>query len=125
MKKDEVLIKSGFNLTKEVLEKIKLSKINKLKLANVNPILRGPYIFETIKIDKNNNKEEALNDIYKVLRPGEPPTIEVAKEVFKNLYFNNERYDLSDVGRVKLNAKLDLKTDDKKNFNSKRYSFNN
>ena len=109
--KGEVLIKSGFNLSKEVLEKIKLSKINNLKLANVDSILRGPYIFETIKIDKNNNKEEALNDIYKILRPGEPPTIEVAEEVFKNLYFNNERYDLSDVGRVKLNAKLDLKTD--------------
>ena len=47
-----------------------------------------------MKIDKNNNKEEALNDIYKVLRPGEPPTAEVAEEVFKNLYFNKERYDL-------------------------------
>ena len=72
--------------------------------------MKGPYILETMKIDKNNNKEEALNDIYKVLRPGEPPTAEVAEEVFKNLYFNKERYDLSDVGRVKLNAKLDLKT---------------
>ena len=74
--------------------------------------MRGPYIFETIKADKNNNKEEALADIYKVLRPGEPPTTEVAEDVFKNLYFSKERYDLSDVGRVKLNAKLDLKTPD-------------
>ncbi len=108
----KLIINSGFNITKETLEKIVSSKISKLKLANVDSILKGPYIFETIKIDKNFDKQSALNDIYKVLRPGEPPTPEVAEEVFKNLYFNNERYDLSDVGRVKLNARLDLKEDD-------------
>ncbi len=107
---DQLILKSGFNITKEVLEKIILSKKNKLELANVDSILRGPYIFETIKLDKNNEKKEALNDIYKVLRPGEPPSVEIAQEVFDNLYFTKERYDLSDVGRVKLNAKLDLKT---------------
>ncbi len=108
----KLIIKSGFNITKEILEKIVSSKINKLKLANVDSILKGPYIFETIKVDKNSDKNSALADIYKVLRPGEPPTPEVAEEVFKNLYFSNERYDLSDVGRVKLNARLDLKEDD-------------
>ncbi len=108
----KLIINSGFNVTKETLEKIISSKISKLKLANVDSILKGPYIFETIKIDKNFDKQSALNDIYKVLRPGEPPTPEVAEEVFKNLYFSNERYDLSDVGRVKLNARLDLKEDD-------------
>ena len=51
--------------------------------------MRGPYIFETMKVDKNNNKEEALNEIYKVLSPGEPPTREIAEEVFMNLYFMN------------------------------------
>ena len=111
-KKNDTIIQSGFNITKESLEKILESEIYSIKLANLDPIMRGPYIFETIKIDKNNNKEEALSDIYKVLRPGEPPTSEVAEEVFKNLYFSKERYDLSDVGRVKLNAKLDLKTPD-------------
>ncbi len=108
----KLIINSGFNVTKEALEKISSSKISKLKLANVDSILKGPYIFETIKIDKNFDKQSALNDIYKILRPGEPPTPEVAEEVFKNLYFSNERYDLSDVGRVKLNARLDLKEDD-------------
>ena len=108
----KLIVKSGFNITKEILEKIVSSKISKLKLANVDSILKGPYIFETIKVDKNFDKQSALSDIYKVLRPGEPPTPEVAEEVFKNLYFSNERYDLSDVGRVKLNAKLDLKEDD-------------
>jgi DNA-directed RNA polymerase subunit beta len=108
----EIILKSGFDITSETLEKIKSSEVRILKLANVDTILRGPYIFETIKIDKNNNKEGALNDIYKILRPGEPPTSEVAESVFQNLYFNSERYDLSDVGRVKLNAKLDLKEPD-------------
>ena len=112
--KDEILLRSGFNITKEVLDKILTTQVSSVKLANVDPILRGPYIFETIKIDKNLSKQDALNDIYKVLRPGEPPTPEVAEDVFKNLYFNNERYDLSDVGRVKLNAKLDLNTPDSK-----------
>ncbi len=109
-KSGNIILKSGFNITKESLDKILESEIFTLELANLDPIMKGPYILETMKIDKNNNKEEALNDIYKVLRPGEPPTAEVAEEVFKNLYFNKERYDLSDVGRVKLNAKLDLKT---------------
>jgi len=108
----EVILKSGFNITKESLDKILESEIYSLELANLDPIMRGPYILETMKADKNSNKEEALNDVYKVLRPGEPPTAEIAEEVFKNLYFNKERYDLSDVGRVKLNAKLDLKTPD-------------
>ncbi len=108
--KGELILKSGFNLTKELIAKVLSSKKYKLKLANVDTILRGPYIFETIKLDKNTNKKDALNDIYKVLRPGEPPSVEIAEEVFKNLYFSKERYDLSDVGRVKLNAKLDLKT---------------
>ena len=108
----DLILKSGFNISQEILNKIKETKITTLKLANVDAISKGPYIFETIKIDKNNNKEEALSDIYKVLRPGEPPTIDIADEVFQNLYFNKERYDLSDVGRVKLNAKLNLNTED-------------
>ncbi len=111
-KKGEIILKSGFNITSESLDNILNSGIHTLQLANLDPIIKGPYIFETMKMDKNNNKEEALNDVYKVLRPGEPPTLEVAEEVFKNLYFTKERYNLSDVGRVKLNAKLDLKTPD-------------
>jgi len=107
---DELILQSGSNITKETLDKILSLEKYKLELANVDTILRGPYIFETIKLDKNNNKKEALNDIYKVLRPGEPPSTEIAEEVFKNLYFSKERYDLSDVGRVKLNAKLNLNT---------------
>ena len=66
-------------------------------------------MIDTLNIDKNNSKVEAINDIYKVLRPGEPPSFEVANEIFNKLFFTSDRYDLSDVGRVKLNNKLQLK----------------
>jgi len=107
-KGEDHIIRSGFDITEEILEKILFDEIYTLKLINIDPINKGPYLLETLKIDKNTNKTEALNDIYRVLRPGEAPTIEIAEGVFKNLYFNKERYDLSEVGRVKLNAKLNL-----------------
>jgi DNA-directed RNA polymerase subunit beta len=66
----------------------------------------------TLNIDKNSNYEEALLDIYRVMRPGEPPTIDAAKNLFKGLFFDSERYDLSAVGRVKMNMRLDLKVED-------------
>ena len=56
-------------------------------------LIKDHIYLETLKIDKNSNKTDALNDIYKVLRPGEAPTIEIAEDVFKNLYFNKDRYD--------------------------------
>jgi len=103
------LIKSGFDITEENLQNIIKEEKFSLELVNIDPINKGPYLLETLKVDKNLNKTEALNDIYKVLRPGEAPTTEIAEEIFKNLYFNKDRYDLSEVGRVKLNAKLNLK----------------
>ena len=107
-KNGETIIRSGFDITEEVYEKIINEGISLLKLVSVDPINKGPYLLHSLKLDKNNNKDEALNDIYKVLRPGEAPTIEIAEEIFKNLYFNKDRYDLSEVGRVKLNSKLNL-----------------
>ena len=85
-----------------------------LELVNIDPINKGPYLLETLKVDKNSNKTDALNDIYKVLRPGEAPSLEIAEEIFNNLYFKKERYDLSEVGRVKLNSKLNLNISNKK-----------
>ena len=82
--------------------------IDTLSIADIDPINKGPYLIDTLNADKNNTKEEAINDIYRVLRPGEPPTYDIAKEIFNNLFFKSERYDLSDVGRVKLNSKLNL-----------------
>ncbi len=114
-KNNGIFLSSGSDISDETLEKIKTEQIKSLELVNIDPINKGPYLLETLKIDKNLNKTDALNDIYKVLRPGEAPTIEIAEDVFKNLYFNKDRYDLSEVGRVKLNSKLNLKRDEKDN----------
>ena len=113
-KNGEDLVKAGYDITEEQLEKIINQEEKTLQIVNIDPINKGPYILETIKIDKNSNRTEALNDIYKVLRPGEAPSIEIAEEIFNNLYFKKERYDLSEVGRVKLNSKLNLNTSSKK-----------
>ena len=111
-KDGKIILLSGKQISEKELEKINESNINSIKLVNIDPINKGPYILQTLKESDDleiTNKTEALNAIYKVLRPGEAPTIEIAEEVFKNLYFNKDRYDLSEVGRVKLNSKLNLK----------------
>ena len=115
----EILIGAGFDITEEQLQKIIDQGEKNLELVNIDPINKGPYLLETLKIDKNLSKIEALNDIYKVLRPGEAPSVEVAEEIFNNLYFKKERYDLSEVGRVKLNSKLNLSIDNKNTVLSK------
>ena len=109
---NEIFLKSAAMITQENLDKILEYKIHQLQIADVDPVTKGSYLIDTLNIDKNNTKEEAINDIYKVLRPGEPPSFEVANEIFNNLFFKSERYDLSDVGRVKLNNKLHLKCND-------------
>jgi len=109
---NEVFLKAGSPILQEDLNKILEYNINTLEIADIDPINKGPYLIDTLKIDKNNSKEEAINDIYKVLRPGEPPSVEVANEIFNNLFFKSDRYDLSDVGRVKLNNKLQLQCSD-------------
>ena len=114
-KNNNIFLLSGSDLNEESIDKIKNENIKNLELVNIDPINKGPYLLETLKIDKNTNKTDALNDIYKVLRPGEAPTVEIAEDVFKNLYFNKDRYDLSEVGRVKLNSKLNLERDVKDN----------
>ena len=114
-KSNSIFLPSGSDLNDETIEKIKNEGLKNLELVNIDPINKGPYLLETLKVDKNSNKTDALNDIYKVLRPGEAPTIEIAEDVFKNLYFNKDRYDLSEVGRVKLNSKLNLNRDVKDN----------
>ena len=109
---NKIFLKSGTLIDQENLNKIKEYKILKLEIADVDPVTKGPYLIDTLNIDKNNSKEESINDIYRVLRPGEPPSFEVANEIFNNLFFKSERYDLSEVGRVKLNNKLHLKCSD-------------
>ena len=110
---NEVFLKSASPIKQEDFDKILEYNIRTLEITDIDPINKGPYLIDTLNIDKNNSKEEAINDIYKVLRPGEPPSIEIANEIFNNLFFKSDRYDLSDVGRVKLNNKLQLQCSDK------------
>ena len=109
---NEVFLKSGSLISQDNIDKILEYNIKIIEIADVDPITKGSYLIDTLNVDKNNTKEEAINDIYRVLRPGEPPSFEVANEIFNNLFFKSERYDLSDVGRVKLNNKLHLKCSD-------------
>ena len=110
---NEVFLKSASQIQQDDIDKILEYNISTLEIADIDPINKGPYLIDTLNVDKNNSKEEAINDIYKVLRPGEPPSAEIANEIFNNLFFKSDRYDLSDVGRVKLNNKLQLECSDK------------
>ena len=108
----EIFLKSGSLINQENLDKILAYNISSLEIADVDPVTKGSYLIDTLNVDKNNTKEEAITDIYKVLRPGEPPSFDVANEIFNGLFFKSARYDLSEVGRVKLNNKLHLKCND-------------
>ena len=90
----------------------KLKNLSVLKVLSIDNSSVGPWIRNTLALDKNASREEALVDIYRVMRPGEPPAHETAEILFNNLFFDEERYDLSAVGRVKMSARLDLEVDD-------------
>ena len=110
---DEETLKIGTELNETIIQKILEAKINTFKISITNSINKGAYLLTTILNDKNNTKDEAITEIYKMLRPGEPPTIEIATQIFNNLFFSSDRYDLSDVGRVKMNSRLNLECSDK------------
>ncbi len=111
-KTGEVVAEAGAELNEELLDKIAKAKIGEIKTLFIDGVNVGPYIRNTLEADKNNCREEALLDIYRVMRPGEPPTYETADQLFKGLFFDIERYDLSSVGRVKMNVALDISFDD-------------
>ena len=110
---EDGILKIGTELNDTIIQKILDSNIQTLEISVTNSINKGPYLLTTIQNDKNNTKDEAITEIYKMLRPGEPPTIEIANQIFNNLFFSSDRYDLSDVGRVKMNSRLDLECSDK------------
>ncbi len=113
IKAGEDIFKIGSEINETVIEKLIENNIDTVLISKTNNINKGPYILQTIFNDKNENKNDSISEIYKVLRPGEPPTIEVANQIFNNLFFSSERYDLSDVGRVKMNSRLELDCSDK------------
>ena len=109
----EDIFKIGTELNETIISKIIEADIKSLDISRTNSINKGPYLLLSIFNDKNENKNDAITEIYKVLRPGEPPTIEIATQIFNNLFFSSDRYDLSDVGRVKMNSRLELTCSDK------------
>jgi len=110
---DDGIFGIGTELNETIIKQILEASISTIEISVTNSINKGPYLLTTILNDKNNDKNEAITEIYKVLRPGEPPTIEIASKIFENLFFSSDRYDLSDVGRVKMNSRLNLECSDK------------
>ncbi|MEN2981018.1 DNA-directed RNA polymerase subunit beta [Tistrella bauzanensis] len=108
----EVLVEAGDELTAEHLVKLEELGITRLPTLAIDHINIGAYMRNTLMLDRNDTRDEALMNIYRVMRPGEPPTPETAEALFESLFFDSERYDLSAVGRVKMNMRLSLDTDD-------------
>ncbi|MEQ9157626.1 MAG: DNA-directed RNA polymerase subunit beta [Roseovarius sp.] len=100
------------NVTGGSLKELIDAGITEVPVLDIDNITVGPYIRNTMANDKNMNRDSALMDIYRVMRPGEPPTVEAASNLFDTLFFDSERYDLSAVGRVKMNMRLDLDAPD-------------
>ncbi len=100
-----VYLEAGEEITEAKLADIEAAGFDSLPTLAIDQNT-GPWLRNTLVIDKNTNRDEALLDIYRVMRPGEPPTLETAEALFKGLFFDPERYDLSAVGRVKMNMRL-------------------
>jgi len=108
----EIYFEAGDEITAATLVQLSEAGIDEIPILDIDHVTVGPYIRNTLAIDKNATREDALIDIYRVMRPGEPPTLETAEALFRSLFSDPERYDLSAVGRVKMNSRLMLDTDD-------------
>ena len=102
----EILAKANEILTLVIIDKLLEAGIEQVRVLFVNDLDRGPYISDTLRIDPTRTRLEALVEIYRMMRPGEPPTKDAAENLFQNLFFNPERYDLSAVGRMKFNRRV-------------------
>ena len=108
----EIYVEAGDELTSANLEQLQESGFNEIDVINVDGITIGAYVRNTMAVDKSHSREQALIEIYRVMRPGEPPTLDTAETLFGQLFFDSERYDLSSVGRVKMNMRLNLDAPD-------------
>jgi DNA-directed RNA polymerase subunit beta len=111
-KTGRIYIEAGEEVSAENLEAIDKAGIDSIELLDIDHVNVGPWMRNTLQVDKAENREEGLEAIYKVMRPGEPPTKETAEALFEGLFFDADRYDLSAVGRVKLNMRLELDAED-------------
>ncbi len=102
----EILVPCNSLITDEVLDQLLEIGVSEIATLYTNDLDCGPYVSETLRIDPTSNRLEALVEIYRMMRPGEPPTKEAAENLFNNLFFSSERYDLSAVGRMKFNRRL-------------------
>jgi DNA-directed RNA polymerase subunit beta len=102
----EVLLETNHEISADKLKELVTRGIGSVNVIFTDNLTHGPFVRETLLLDKVNTPDEALIEIYKRMRPGDPPTIEAAKLLFENLFFNPDRYDLSRVGRLKLNYKF-------------------
>ncbi len=102
----EIVLPCNSIITDEVLDQLLEVGVSTIETIYTNDLDCGPYISDTLRIDPTSNKLEALVEVYRMMRPGEPPTKEAAENLFNNLFFSNERYDLSAVGRMKFNRRL-------------------
>ncbi len=108
----EIYIETGEEVSAENLEKLDKAGVDRLELLDIDHVNTGPWMRNTLKVDKSEDRDMALDAIYRVMRPGEPPTKETAEALFSGLFFDPERYDLSAVGRVKINMRLALDAPD-------------
>ncbi|MGE4634499.1 MAG: DNA-directed RNA polymerase subunit beta [Arenicellales bacterium] len=108
----EVLAAANDEVTEELLVKLREAEVTSFETIYTNDLDRGPYIADTLRSDPTNTMLEAQVEIYRMMRPGEPPTKDAAEQLFRNLFFNIDRYDLSAVGRMKLNRRLGRATDE-------------
>ena len=104
----EIHAEAGDEITEKTLKLLEEAGYNEIPILDIDHVNTGAYIRNTLAADKNVTREDALFDIYRVMRPGEPPTLDSAQAMFHSLFFDPERYDLSAVGRVKMNMRLDL-----------------
>src|SRR4249920_1610185 len=111
-KTGEIYAEAGEEITEKTLKVLNEAGYKELPLLDIDHVNVGAYIRNTLVVDKNITREDALFDIYRVMRPGEPPTLDTAQNMFHSLFFDPERYDLSAVGRVKMNMRLDLDAPD-------------
>ncbi|MCQ8183618.1 DNA-directed RNA polymerase subunit beta [Methylomonas sp. SURF-1] len=102
----ELLASVNDEITDNLLQKLIDAGVSEINTLYVNDLDRGPYISNSMRLDTTTNRLEALVEIYRMMRPGEPPTVESAENLFENLFFTDERYDLSAVGRMKFNRRL-------------------
>ena len=104
----EVLVSANTEIDQPVIETLREASVAEVQTLYINELDKGPYISTTLRADPTSNRLEALVEIYRMMRPGEPPTKDSAEQLFQNLFFNHERYDLSEVGRMKFNRRLKI-----------------